>query len=210
MKQRDIILNSHNEELINYQEPDWPHSLLYTNVSKTLLGYIPLHWHAELQFTVVTKGMIELHISGEKIRLSEGSGCFINSGVVHEIHPKSSGASYICWNMGVSLFDKHIQTTYILPLIQAKNSPFIILTSENDRHIRILQAIFNSYKAYSNKHNGFELVITRQYLTCLSELLHEVDFSGNHHGPIDDHRIKRMLAFIHAHFKQKNKIRNTG
>lgn len=74
MKKRDIILNSMNEEIIPYTEPDWLHSIECTNISKTLLGYIPLHWHEELQFVAVIKGTVELHILGEKINLKEGSG----------------------------------------------------------------------------------------------------------------------------------------
>lgn len=71
---REIILNSLNEELIPYTEPGWQHSLEYTTISERLLGYIPLHWHEELQFVAVVKGTIELHILGRKINLPEGSG----------------------------------------------------------------------------------------------------------------------------------------
>lgn len=110
MKTRDIILNSQNEELIPYKEPAWLHSIEYTAISETLLGYIPLHWHEDLQFTVVVKGTIELFIKGTTRSITKGSGFFINSGVVHEIHAKTSDATYICWNVGISLFDKHIQT----------------------------------------------------------------------------------------------------
>ncbi|MFP3490335.1 AraC family ligand binding domain-containing protein, partial [Staphylococcus sp. SIMBA_130] len=62
----------------------------------------------------VVKGTIELHILGRKINLPEGSGFFINSGVIHEIHAKTWNATFICWNIGITLFDKHIQTKYIL------------------------------------------------------------------------------------------------
>lgn len=203
MRDRDIILNSLNEEIIPYTEPAWLHSIEYTTISKTLLGYIPLHWHEELQFVVVEKGTIVLHILGNKISLSEGSGFFINSGVVHEIHAKTLDASYICWNIGISLLDKHIQTKYVFPLIQEKNTPFVILNPFKDRHGRIIQAISASYKTYTKKDNGFELTITIQYLTCLKELLHEMVPNSNNSYSYYDQRIKDILEYIHTHYNNQ-------
>lgn len=206
METRNIVLNSLNEELIPYIKPAWFHSIEYTNISKTLLGYIPLHWHEELQFVVVEKGIIEIQILGNKIRLSEGCGFFINSGVVHEIHAKTVNATYICWNVGTSLFDKHIQSKYILPLIQDEHTPFILLTPDEDSQNRILQAIVKSYETLIKKEHGFELVMTIQYLTCLNELLHEMDLKANKNHPIYDQRMKFILAYIYNHYQNQIKL----
>lgn len=203
MKNRDIILNSLNEEIISYKEPAWLQSINFTKISKTLLGYIPLHWHEELQFVVAKKGTIVLHILGSKISLSEGSGFFINSGVVHEIRAKTLNASYICWNIGISLFDEHIQTKYIFPLIQEKNTPFVILNPFKERHNRIIQAVLTSYETYIKKDNGFELIITIQFLTCLNELLHGMVLKSSYTYSNYDQRIKSILDYIHINYKNK-------
>ncbi len=202
MKTRNIILNSLNEEIIPYVEPAWLHSMEYINISETLLGYIPLHWHEELQFVVVKKGTIELHILGDKISICEGNGFFINSGVVHEIHATTVNATYICWNVGISLFDKHIQSKYIIPLIQEQNTPFVILTSSNAKHQHMIQAILKSFDTFLKKENGYELVITIQYLICLNELLPGIALHSSNRYPIYDQRIKTILAYIHTHYKE--------
>lgn len=206
MKTRDIILNSLNEELIPYTEPDWLHSIECTNISKTLLGYIPLHWHEELQFVAVVKGTVELHILGEKMSLAEGSGFFINSGIIHEIHAKTLNATFICWNIGITLFDKHIQTKYILPLIQEGSTPYVILNPSNEGHNRIIQAIMSSYDCYIKKEKSFELIITIQYLICIKELLHEVVLDSTNNNPIYDQRVKNILEYIHTHYRTQIKL----
>lgn len=206
LQTRDITLNSLNEEIIPYREPAWLQLMERKNISKTILGYIPLHWHEELQFTVVQQGTIELHILGEKITFTEGAGFFINSGVVHEIHAKTKNATYICWNIGIPLFDKHIQTKYILPLIQEENTPFIILTPSKERHKRIIQAIKKSYEIYNRKDNGYKLTMTMQYLSCLNELLPEVALHSNNSYPIYDQRVKTILEYIHTHYKNQIKL----
>ena len=203
---RDIILNSLNEELIPYTEPGWQHSLEYTTISERLLGYIPLHWHEELQFVAVVKGTIELHILGRKISLPEGSGFFINSGVIHEIHAKTLNATFICWNIGITLFDKHIQTKYILPIIHEGSTPYVILNPSKDRHNRIIQAILTSYDCYINKEKSFELIITIQYLTCIKELLHEIVLDPSNGYPIYDQRVKNILEYIHTHYRTQIKL----
>lgn len=203
---RNITLNSLNEEIIPYREPAWLQLMEQTNISRTLLGYIPLHWHEELQFTVVQQGAIELRILGEKIMITEGGGFFINSGVVHEIHAKTKNATYICWNIGISLFDKHIQRKYILPLIQEENTPFVILNPSNKGHKRIIQAIEISCETYNTKENGYELIMTMQYLSCLNELLPEIGLCSNNNYPIYDQRVKTILEYIHTHFREHIKL----
>lgn len=206
MRLGDFMINSLKEEIVHYSEPDWFQTMEYVNLSKTPLGYTPLHWHKEFQFLVAVNGSFELKILGKKINLSEGMGCFINSGVVHEVHPVTINASYICWNIGISLFDKHIQTKYILPLTHETSTPYIILHPLNDRHKRVIQAILNSYDAFTTKNNGFELIMTIQYLTCLHELLPEVDLESTDQFPIYDPRVKMILEYIHTHYKDQIKL----
>ena len=206
MKTKNITLNSLNEEIIPYRDPAWLHSIERTSIFETILGYIPLHWHEELQFTIVKQGTIELHIAGDKIKLSEGSGFFVNSGVVHEIHAITRDATYICWNVGIPLFDNHIQTKYILPLIREQSIPFLCLNPEKAKHQRMLQAIETSYEAFLKKKNGYELVLTIQYLTCLNELLPEIALHSSESYPIYDQRVKLILEYIHTHYNNPIKL----
>src|SRR5699024_251478 len=115
-------------------------------------------------------------------------------------------AIYICWNLGIPLFDKHIQKKYILPLIQEGNIPFVIFNPSNKRHKHMIQAIEMSYETYNKKGNGYELIMTMQYLSCLNALLPEIGLHSNNHHPIYDQRVKTILEYIHNHFREQIKL----
>lgn len=203
METRNIILNALNEELIPYDKPDWLHSVEHTVISETNVGYIPLHWHSELQFVVVTDGMIELIIKGKRFSVSKSNGFFINSGVIHEMYGKTPDATFICWNIGIELFDQHIQNKFLLPLIREGSTPFLILNQMDDDHKKILEATIKTYNTFLTKEKGFELEVTIQYLLCLSELLHLVTFDSSNNNPIHDQRVKMILANIHKNYQSQ-------
>ena len=68
----EIIINEDLEEKINYPDRRWPHVILHTSLSETLLGYIPLHWHYALQFMYVTNGVIKVKLAENTLEIHEG------------------------------------------------------------------------------------------------------------------------------------------
>lgn len=46
-----------------------------------------LHWHADLQFVLVSMGSLELDCSGAHAALADGQGAFLNAGAPHRIAP---------------------------------------------------------------------------------------------------------------------------
>ncbi|MDQ0273947.1 AraC-like DNA-binding protein [Cytobacillus purgationiresistens] len=154
----------------------------------------------EMQFVVVKKGIIEIRINGNKIPVSKGEGFFINSGIIHEIYAITPDATFICWNVGITLFDKHIQNKYILPLIQEGSTPYVLLDPLHEKHIIIIEGILRSFYVFKEQGKGFELVISSQYLLCLKELFNEVNLHSSNNIPIYDQRVKKILKYIHNNY----------
>lgn len=203
METRNIILNSHNEEIIQYTIPQWQHSFEFTTIDQTILGYIPLHWHEELQFVIVKNGKIELRILGKSFFISEGSGFFINSGIIHEIYSRQANSTFICWNIGISGVDEYLQTHFINPLTEEQMTPYLLLNSSNDVHNRIIKIISDSFSKFDEAKPSFELMITSNYLRCLYELINNIDFSNSVKIQVYDQRIKQILYYIHSHYESK-------
>lgn len=203
METKDIVVNSLNQEFIPYHHPEWQHSMLYTVICQTNLKYIPLHWHPDLQFIVVEKGKISLVIGGNNEVISKGEGAFINSGIIHEIHPKTHDATFICWNIGIEMFDAYIQHHYIQPLIKEKNLPFILLTPKIRNHEVILQSIFTAFFNFRGQAQGFELIVTSQYLICLKHIIKIMPAQSESNRLVYDPRVKKILKFIHENYHQQ-------
>ena len=54
---------------------------------------IPWHWHEEFEFGYLTGGAIRYKTAREEFILREGDGIFINSGVLHALHPEGNPES---------------------------------------------------------------------------------------------------------------------
>ena len=54
---------------------------------------IPLHWHPEIEFYVVSGCTLQIQLGQTTITLGEGDGLFINSNVLHSFSPIDSGKS---------------------------------------------------------------------------------------------------------------------
>lgn len=203
MTTKDIAVDTFKQEFVPYKEPSWQHSMLYTILSETHLKYIPLHWHTELQFTIVEQGKIDLIVNGKHHSLTKGDGMFINSGVIHEIHPTTHDATFICWNIGADMFDDYIQKTYIQPLIRNQHLPFVILKPENNAQKILIQAVKAVYFAFHVREKGFELIITREYLLVLHQMVTEISMKHHDQHVIYDPRVKRILEYIHEHYQHQ-------
>ena len=70
----NIKLKDNLEEVIQYPDVLWQHVILHTKLNQTILGYIPLHWHNDLQLMVVTHGKINIKIAGQNVILKENEG----------------------------------------------------------------------------------------------------------------------------------------
>jgi len=203
MKTKNIVLNSHNEEIIQYTIPHWLHSFEHTILDDTILKYIPLHWHEELQFILVTHGTIEVKLLGKTFLVSKGSGFFINSGLIHEIHPIEKDSIFICWNAGISGFDDHLQKKFIRSLVEEQTMPHLQLHTNNAVHNQILKLISDSFIIFEEAKPGFELLVSSNYLQCLYELVNSMDSFNSVKVKVHDQRIKQILHYIHSHYKSK-------
>lgn len=61
-------------------------------------GFHYLHWHEDLQFTLVTKGNVLLQVDGADYRLAAGDSIFINSGFLHMTSEITRGGEYLSFN----------------------------------------------------------------------------------------------------------------
>lgn len=80
-----------------------------------------LHWHEELQFTVVTSGKLKLRVDGKLYTLDEGNGIFINRNLLHITTEISDGGRYLSFNFPdkvVSFFSgSTMEENFVLPYV---------------------------------------------------------------------------------------------
>lgn len=202
----DIVLDKDKKETTQHGSFDFPLAVYSTQISKNILGYIAWHWHEELQFCIVTEGIVEFYINNDIVRLSKGEGIFINVGQMHQAknYLKAEGA-YICIDFHPNLISGFmgsiIHTKYVSPYIKTESHPYCVLKSEPFWQQNILNQLFKIYAAYNQRKDGYELEIQIMLLQIWQILVnHFFLISSLTDSSIWNPRIKKMIEFINNHY----------
>lgn len=193
--------------------PLFPMGVYKTLLSRNIHGYVPLHWHNEIQFVLVLKGCVSFSVNQSTYYVEEKNGIFINSSCLHSARSyNSEDDEYICFDINPCLLapssENIIYQKYVEPFIKSKsnsNSAIMLSTSVPWQQI-ILDDLDNLFELYTKREFGFELNmhvillrIWHSIVTHTPDYITEVDTNAF----TEDRRIKQMLSFIHQNYKQK-------
>ncbi len=162
-------------------------------------GYIPSHWHKELEVFVLLEGQIQIGIGDGTYRLQAGDGCFINTEVIHSFTADvPSPCRYrsfvfnpdIVGGMPGSVFD----AAYVRPLLE-NGASFLKFQEEEDRVY--FERFHRAYLLYEEEGYGYEFRV-RDALSDI--LLHAKSKSTSAAGraipSLQETRLKEMLIWI--------------
>ncbi|MBO4298088.1 MAG: helix-turn-helix domain-containing protein [Clostridia bacterium] len=207
----DIIHETdRQEELPGYSE-DYPCIMTRAELDRYPKGYVPWHWHQPVELFYMASGELEYHTPEGMICFPEGTGGLVNSGVIHMTrpHPEKGPAVQLLHIFDPFLLadsrDGRVARRYILPVLNSNVEvvPFYPETEEKKALLALLQASFR----IDEGERGCELILR----AVLSEMwLKILDLLPDPAEPAVDEtvstRLKRMLAYIQAHFAETIRI----
>lgn len=206
MQTKNFVIDESLKDLTSRQKIIMPITCYETTINKNILGYIPLHWHDEIQFVQVVKGESIFQVNEDWIVVREGEGLFINSGCLHMAKEKDgSGCVYICLNLSPHfVLSQELYNILVKPYIQATNFPYLLLTGDVPQGKNILNAISKIHQYMVEKSDYFEMDITIQLALIWKNLI----ISGfplqyNQEKLLTSERMKEMLSYIHQHYAEK-------
>ncbi len=203
---KSFQIDQNLKEMTQHRTVDLPMACYETTIHQNIHGYIPLHWHDEIQFVRIIRGEAIFKINEESIVVGEGDGLYINSGCLHMAEEiNQSNCVYVCLNVS-PYFVLHLEfyNNYVYPYIRATNLPYLFLDSNDFWARNILDAILKIKKLIERKPTLFELDIT-VHLTFIWQNLMNNGFKLEH-NPVEmqkDQRMKQMLNWIHQHYTGK-------
>ena len=204
----NIRLKDNLEEIIHYPDSLWQHIMLHTQLDQTILGYIPLHWHNDLQLMVVTCGTIQIEIANQTVVLKKDQALFINTNVVHKIEGLEADTSFYCWNIGLPDATDYVNYKYVNQIINTLDKhPYMKINGVNVEEKILIEKIKNVGELFEAKDKHYQLNILSEYYICLKYLVMLID--QTHHSKqyyYFDQRIKDCINFIQRNYTYKIKM----
>ncbi|MDQ4711256.1 helix-turn-helix domain-containing protein [Bacillus subtilis] len=203
---KNFVIDQNLKELTEHRTVELPVACYKTTINQNINGYIPLHWHDEIQFVLILKGIALFQINEEKIEVHEGDGLFINSGCLHMAEEKEgSDCTYICLNVSPHfVLPQELYSSYVQPYMFSTNLPYLFLAGNQQWAKNILDAVKKINQLIQQKTSLYEIDITMQLtLMWKNMVVNGFQLEYDQSEMIKSHRMKQMLNWIHLHYAEK-------
>ena len=168
---------------------------------------IPWHWHTDLQFCVVTEGVVEFDVNSDVLTLGPGEGVFINSRHLHQIQNCSGDdGRYLCLDfhpkMLVGYLGSVIGAKYVYPFIDPGAEAYCVFSEDIPWQREVLGLLVKSYDANSSNAPNFELTTQLGLLEIWQALLEHCFPPPETAQSYCDPQVKAMLRQLEEHYPE--------
>lgn len=179
--------------------PAYPCELFYTDLVKHTLGFMPEHWHNEMEFGFVTEGQLLLTCNGTEYLLDDDHFYFINTNVLHSMKRGGDAASFysIVFHENFLAMPEQIRKKYILPVMDNTNFP-VFFTKEPE----FVQLVKKAIQYYEKKAAKYDITFF-QHICSLWMLTYDKQLPLSVPEAEKDRKIREMLNYISSNY-QKN------
>lgn len=212
----NISINKNRKEATQHGTYGFPMAIYETQASRNVLGYIPWHWHTELQFCYVTNGAIRFYANQKEFILNDGEGIFINYGILHMAQPfQNPNSTFICIDFNPSLIavfsGSDIEKKYISPYTVATGLACHTISLEISWQKEILNHLVQIYNIYNQKDYAFEMDICINLMCIWRKMITNDHLKHSEYklsSVSNNLRLKKILTYIHNHYSEKIKLIN--
>lgn len=196
-----------------YNDPSFPFGMYTINRTKCIpkgRGYKDLHWHEELQFTLVITGEIIIKVNGIDYSLKQGEAIFMNSGLLHITTYISQNANYVSFNFPYNMLSyfpgSRMEQSYVLPYTSNYTFPVTVFKSSIHWQNDCLCILWSLKEIMNNdKDFGWEYIISLK-ITQLWFLMLKNTFQSINETPKsfirNQERIQLLLTFMHENYSE--------
>lgn len=116
-----IVVDENLMETVQHGSHNYPFHFYYENLALFDFHCIEWHWHTELEFVYIESGTVTFWIGEDRFILSEGSGVFINSKILHRFYSPGEAVipNFVCMPSFIAAQDSFIYQKYILPVLSS-------------------------------------------------------------------------------------------
>ncbi|CAM3077790.1 MULTISPECIES: AraC family transcriptional regulator [Paenibacillus] len=197
-------------ETILFPDASFPY-IMYTANSEKIIpegrGFNDLHWHEELQITLVTQGRLVIQVNGVDHELLAGQAILINKGVLHVTTHLTHNGQYVSFNFPEKLLafyaDSAMEKNYVLPYTDSSLVSLVIKGDVEWQQI-VLDMLWDMKKRFDmTKKWGWEYEVSIKTVQLWLILIHNITLSSEEapkYVKLQQERLQLMLSFIHQQY----------
>lgn len=192
-------------ETVKHGSTEYPFKYYLENIKDFDFGCVDWHWHAEVEFVYIREGTATFHIGADSMVLSEGTGIFINSGIVHRfesendcIIPNIVFSAELIAEKNSLLYKK-----YIAPVISSSESYMLFRPDDAEERacIELLNDVFNEQDNSSDNELRtvsllMELWRRIYHLSAAERVVPQINPKSS------QARLQIMMQYIHENFSK--------
>ena len=195
-----------------YEDPRFPFAIFTINKKECIPPHGPgnhsLHWHEDLQFTLVTKGSLSMMVNSKNYNLKSGNAIFINSRLLHMTNHISDDGEYVSINFPTKMISiltgSKLESDFVQPFTMNYNLPAILLTNDDEWQkniISMLTDLCNFCKDEEVYAKDYEIAVRLQSI-WLYFIRNVKNYSCNSSKSFvrKQEYIQLMLSYIHDNF----------
>lgn len=201
-----IVTDESLMETVKHGANNYPFKYYFEKLSQFDFHCIEWHWHTELEFVYMESGTMTLWVGESQLELSEGTGIFINSKVLHQFYSPNEAVipNFLCMPSFIAPENSLIYQKYVHPIISSSLA-FQVFQQNVSWQIEALSIIKQIFTA-QNKSSTCELatsaLIQKLWLTIYentdtTRLKEQINDAGSAQA-----RLQLMMQFIHQHYSQ--------
>ncbi len=207
----DLIIDKQQRETTKHGTFEFPVAVYENQINKNLLGYINWHWHDELQFCYVTKGIACICLNQRDFELQQGQGLFINTDILHMAKEiGNTDASYICIDVNPRFLSSFsgsiIERKYVSPVLQDPGLEALPLSPEISWQQAVLEELKQIDESYKGQEYAFELELQISLAKIWKSIVvHAVgrETQKSHSSQTDQQRLREIITYIKGHYGEK-------
>ena len=202
-------------ETNQYQDAAFP-AQMYTTTRAGIVprgrGFLDLHWHEEIQFTLVVSGCMTMQANGESFKLQQGEAIFLNRNVLHMSSALSDDGCYVSFNYPEKMLGffsgSRMEQDGVLPYTGDASLQTVIFRQGTAWQEEILSILWEMKDCFDRISAGLINVNHPEYRIALLAcqlwydlIAHlDVEESGPRTGVRKQDRIRTMMSYVHENY----------
>lgn len=206
MQREFIPISESGMEIVEYISETFPCAIFNADIGKYHPGYVPWHWHEEIEIYVVVSGKLKVHLSDQSYILSENQGAFINSNVLHAMTiAEGTACELITVLFSPAIFTGGKNTPYYNQVTQTilgnENIQSHTFNSDNIIGQDFILTVKDILKIYTTDTAYKDLMIGEHLSKLWRFLLSDINEVKRHHiNKVQESRTQAMMTYIHDNY----------